>query len=152
MSSSLRSNGVQHTRLPCPFLHHLLKSAQTYVCWVSDTIQPSGPLLPLSPPACQNQKESQLDQFISPSSCTLHLASYPEKNECNSLLDWWRDMPAWSRKKWIWAENLDSDFGRNESEQKIWIQILEDLGFGVQGFIFLCDIEHLGEATEGWTK
>ena len=32
-----------------PIFHHLLKSAQTHVHWVSDAIQPSYPLLPPSP-------------------------------------------------------------------------------------------------------
>ena len=33
-----------------PVLHYLLEFAQTYVHWVSDVIQPSHPLLSLSPP------------------------------------------------------------------------------------------------------
>ena len=33
-----------------PLLHHLLKFAQAHVHWVGDAIQPSHPLLPLSPP------------------------------------------------------------------------------------------------------
>ena len=34
-----------------PVLHQLLEFAQTHVYWVNDAIQPSHPLLPLSPPA-----------------------------------------------------------------------------------------------------
>ena len=34
-----------------PVLHHLPEFAQTHVHWVGDAIQPSHPLLPLSPPA-----------------------------------------------------------------------------------------------------
>ena len=34
-----------------PVLHYLLEFAQTHVHWVSDAIQPSHPLSPLSPPA-----------------------------------------------------------------------------------------------------
>ena len=34
-----------------PVLHYLLHFAPTHVHWVSDAIQPSHPLLPLSPPA-----------------------------------------------------------------------------------------------------
>ena len=34
-----------------PVLHHLPEFAQTHVHWVDDTIQPSHPLLPTSPPA-----------------------------------------------------------------------------------------------------
>ena len=34
-----------------PVLHYLLEFAQTHVHWVSDAIQPSHSLLPLSPPA-----------------------------------------------------------------------------------------------------
>ena len=37
-----------------PFLHHLLKLAQTHVHWVSDAIQPSHPLLPSSPTCPQS--------------------------------------------------------------------------------------------------
>ena len=35
----------------CPVLHYLPEFAQTHVHWVSDTTQPSHPLLPSSPPA-----------------------------------------------------------------------------------------------------
>ena len=34
-----------------PVLHHLPDFAQIHIHWVSDTIQPSHPLLPFSPPA-----------------------------------------------------------------------------------------------------
>ena len=34
-----------------PVLHHLAEFAQTHVHWVCDAIEPSHPLLPLSPPA-----------------------------------------------------------------------------------------------------
>ena len=45
---SLRPHGLQHTRPPCPSPTQL---AQTYVHWVSDTIQPSHLLSSPSPPA-----------------------------------------------------------------------------------------------------
>ena len=47
MSDSSQPHGLQHTRLPCP--HHLPEFAQVHVHWVSDAIQPSHPLSPLSP-------------------------------------------------------------------------------------------------------
>ena len=37
--------------LDFPVLHYLPELAQTHVCWVSEAIQPSHPLLPPSPPA-----------------------------------------------------------------------------------------------------
>ena len=42
-----------------PVLHHLLELAQTHVLWVGDAIQPSHPLLPLSPPALQGVSSVQ---------------------------------------------------------------------------------------------
>ena len=48
MSDSLRTHGLQHTRVPCP--SHLPELAQTHVHYVSDAIQPSHPLLSPSPP------------------------------------------------------------------------------------------------------
>ena len=49
VSSSLRSYGLQHARLPCPSPN--LKLAQTQLHWVGDVIQPSHPLSSLSLPA-----------------------------------------------------------------------------------------------------
>ena len=46
VSDSLRSHGLQHTRLPCPSPTPEL--TQTHVLWVSDTIQLSHPLVPFS--------------------------------------------------------------------------------------------------------
>ena len=46
---TLRSHGLQHTRPPCH--HQLPESTQTHAHWVGDAIQPSHPLLSLSPPA-----------------------------------------------------------------------------------------------------
>ena len=46
MSDSLWPHGLQHTRLPSPYL---LEFAQTHAHWVCDAIQPSHPLLPPSP-------------------------------------------------------------------------------------------------------
>ena len=49
MSDSLPPHRLQQAGFPV--FHHLLKFAQTHICWVSDAIQPSDPLLPPSPPA-----------------------------------------------------------------------------------------------------
>ena len=46
-SDSLQPHGLQHAR--SPILHHLPKFAQTHVHWVSDAIQPSHPLLSITP-------------------------------------------------------------------------------------------------------
>ena len=45
---TLQPHGLQHARLPCPSPTPEL--AQTHVCRLSDTIQPSHPLSSLSPP------------------------------------------------------------------------------------------------------
>ena len=49
VSDSLRPHGCSMPGFPV--LHHLLELAQTHVHWVSDSIQPSCPLLSPSPPA-----------------------------------------------------------------------------------------------------
>ena len=51
-----------------PVLHHLLEFAQTYVLWVSDSIQPSHPLLSLSPFAIYLSQHQGLLQWVG----TLH--------------------------------------------------------------------------------
>ena len=43
LSDSLRPNGLQHARLPCP--HYLPELVQTHVHWVNDAIHPSHPML-----------------------------------------------------------------------------------------------------------
>ena len=49
MYDSLRTHGLQHTRLPCP--SSTTGAAETHVHWVSDAIQPSHLLLSSSPSA-----------------------------------------------------------------------------------------------------
>ena len=51
MSNSLWSHGLHHSRTGFPVHHELPEHAQTYVHWVSHALQPSHPLLSLSPPA-----------------------------------------------------------------------------------------------------
>ena len=46
MSDSLQPHGLQHTRPPCP--SPTPEFTQTHVHWVSDTIQPSHPVIPFS--------------------------------------------------------------------------------------------------------
>ena len=48
-----------------PILHNLLGLAQTHVHWVSDTIQPSHPLLSPSPPALNLSQHQGLLQWVS---------------------------------------------------------------------------------------
>ena len=45
----LKCNLMKCSTPSFPVLHYLPKFAQTHIHWVSDTIQPSHPLLPLSP-------------------------------------------------------------------------------------------------------
>ena len=47
-----------------PVLHYLPEFAQTHVGWVSDAIQPSHPLLPLSPPAFNLSQHQGLLQGV----------------------------------------------------------------------------------------
>jgi len=49
MSDSTRPHGLQHSRLPCPSPSPSV--SQVHVRWLSDAIQPSHPLLPVSPSA-----------------------------------------------------------------------------------------------------
>ena len=51
--------------LDFPDLHYLLEFAQTHVCWVSDAIQPSHPLLAPSPPAFNLSQHQGLFQSVS---------------------------------------------------------------------------------------
>ena len=46
---------MDYSTLGFPALHHLWGFAQTQIHWVSDAIQPSHPLLSLSPPALNKQ-------------------------------------------------------------------------------------------------
>ena len=47
-----------------PVLHYLPQFAQTHVHWISDTIQPSHPLLPPSPPALNLSQHQGLFQWV----------------------------------------------------------------------------------------
>ena len=47
VSDSSPSQGLQYARFLCP--HHLPEFAQVHIQWIRDAIQPSHPLLPLSP-------------------------------------------------------------------------------------------------------
>ena len=47
-----------------PVLHYLLDLAQTHVHWVSDAIQPSHPLLPLSPSALNHSQHQGLFEWV----------------------------------------------------------------------------------------
>ena len=47
-----------------PVLHHLLEFAQTHIHWITDVIQPSSPLLPLSPPVLKLSQHLDLFQWV----------------------------------------------------------------------------------------
>ena len=47
-----------------PVLHYLLEFAQTHVCWVGDTIQPSHPLSSTSPPAFNLSPHQGIFQWV----------------------------------------------------------------------------------------
>ena len=65
MSDSLGPHGLQHTRLPCPSPSPRVYS--THVHWVSNTTQPSHPLLSPSPPAFYLSQHQGLFKWISSS-------------------------------------------------------------------------------------
>ena len=60
LSNSLWPHVLQHTRLLCH--HSLPELAQTHVLWVHDTIQPSHPLSPPSPPPLNLSQHQRLFQ------------------------------------------------------------------------------------------
>ena len=65
LSNSLWPHGLQHARVPCP--SPILRACQTHVPWVSDTIQPSHPLLSPSPPAFNHSQHQGLFEWVSSS-------------------------------------------------------------------------------------
>ena len=60
VSDSLWPHELQHARPPCPF-------TKTHVHWVGDAIQPSHPLLSLSPPALNLSQHQGLFKWVSSS-------------------------------------------------------------------------------------
>ena len=68
MSDYLQPHGLQHSRPPCPSLTHRVSLFWlTQLHWVSDAIQPSYPLLSLSPPAFDLSQHQGLFQWVSAS-------------------------------------------------------------------------------------
>ena len=66
VSDSLQLHGLQHSRLPRPWLFQ--EFAQTHVHWISDDIQPSHPLSSPSPLALNLSQHQGLFQRV----CSLH--------------------------------------------------------------------------------
>ena len=66
VSNSLRSHGLQHSRLPCPSLSPRVcsNSLSKWVHWVDDDIQPFHPLLPPSPPAISLSQNQGLFRWV----------------------------------------------------------------------------------------
>ena len=62
VSDSLWPMDCKHARLPCPSLSP--EFAQTHVHWVGDSIQPSHPLLPPSPPVLNLSQHQGLFQWV----------------------------------------------------------------------------------------
>ena len=60
--NSLRPHELQHTRIPCPSPSPRVGSNSYH--WVSDAIQPSHPLSPLSPPALNLPQHQGLFQSV----------------------------------------------------------------------------------------
>ena len=57
-------NTTNYSTPSFPILHYLPEFAQTHVCWVSDAIQPSHPLLSSSPPALTLSQHQCLFQRV----------------------------------------------------------------------------------------
>ena len=62
VSNSLRPQGLQHSRLPCP--SQRLEISQTHVHWVGDAIEPSHPLESPSPPTFTLSQHQGLFQWV----------------------------------------------------------------------------------------
>ena len=83
-----------------PVLHYLLEFAQTHVCWVSDAIQPSHPLLPLSLPAFNLSQHQGLFQWVSSLhqvGCWSFSFSISPSNEYSGLTLEMTDWPCYPR-------------------------------------------------------
>ena len=66
-----------------PVLHYLLESAQTRVHWVNNAIQPSHPLLSLSPPALNLFQHQGLFQWVGFSHQVAKVLEPPDKKGCS---------------------------------------------------------------------
>ena len=62
MSNSLGPLGLQQPGFTV--LHYLLEFAKTHVHWINDTIQPSYPLSPCSPPALNISQHQGVSQWV----------------------------------------------------------------------------------------
>ena len=98
-SNALRPHGLQHARLPC--YHQLPELTQTHVHWVGDAIQPSHPLLSLSPPALNLSQHQGLFQWVSSSHKVAKVLEFQLQHQffqwifrVNFLSDWWFDLLA----------------------------------------------------------
>ena len=64
LSCSVMSDSMDCSTPGFPVLHYLLEFAKTHVHWVDDTIQPSHPLSPPSPPALNLSQHQGLFQWV----------------------------------------------------------------------------------------
>ena len=73
-----------------PVLHYLLEFAQTHVHWVKDEVQPSHPLLSLSPPTFNLSWHQGLSKWVTFSWCTLHICQISKVTiySLDILLSW----------------------------------------------------------------
>ena len=83
-----------------PVLHHLLEFVQTHVHWVDDTIQPSHPLLPLSPPAFNLSQH----QDLCPIGCVHSLFWLPDSQ--HPL--WWQTQ----HLRLLWVVSVELEFSQ----------------------------------------
>ena len=96
MSNSLRPHGLQYARLPCPSLSPGVCSI--HVHWVSDAIQPSRPLLFLSP-AFNLSQHRGLFQWVSSSHQVAKVLELWLQNQSFHWIfrvDFLWDWPVWS--------------------------------------------------------
>ena len=112
MSDSLQPHGLQHARLPCPSTTPEL--AQTHVHQVSDAIQPSHPLLSLSPPAF---------------SLSQHHIFYSAVLSESTICERWRESRSLGQ---LW---LIIFFDKNSQSLKHCLIVVFHIGKGTLGFL-----------------
>ena len=92
-------NPMNCSMLGSSVLHYLLEFAQIHVHWISDAIQPSNPLPPLSPFAFNISQHQRLFQWVSSLQQVdkvLELQLQHQSSQCILRVDFLEDWLVWS--------------------------------------------------------